>query len=622
MIKLKAIIAFAIVTAAAVFTSCSQKGPRTIENPIINYSNTTTIDIVGVELTDSCTILTVQATFMPNHWIRIVPETTLQADGKTYRLIAADGIEPGKEFWMPESGKATFTLTFEPLPFSTEKFDFIEGNEPGAFRLWDIDITGKQRDKYPAGLPKSLENIPNDGPMPDFAFGIGETTVNVHMLPYRPEFGNNLNLYVNSIQGSQQEYTIKIDSLGNGSVSFPQYGTAHGFIVFESGYSGGSYTLYPGETLDCYIDMRMTGEYTMSNREDFVKSIYRKNYHTGHYSALDRLMAEIKKPYYGLGLHTGTFADYHMNGREYMDMVKSKYDQFCDSIASFDASDMAKEMMMYRLKDEVLQAMSEMTFLLQHNYRHVHNSWREPVPADSINATLTDSDYAEVATWFDINDPKLLFAGADGLTAHDWSSTGAAADLSKSVRMFVMASRKIGEQQFTDADRDSLRALSNQFYATACDSIDVRTRRKIMELTESKLVTPTPDVAPDKVFDAIIAPHKGKIVVVDLWNTWCGPCRGALAANEPLKTGELANDDIVWIYIADDSSDASKYLEMIPDIKGIHFKITADQINSIRSRFNVDGIPYYIIVDRNGKAEGRPDLRNHSTYVETIKSKL
>ena len=68
MIKLKAIIAFAIVTAAAVFTSCSQKGPRTIENPIINYSNTTTIDIVGVELTDSCTILTVQATFVPNNW--------------------------------------------------------------------------------------------------------------------------------------------------------------------------------------------------------------------------------------------------------------------------------------------------------------------------------------------------------------------------------------------------------------------------------------------------------------------------------------------------------------------------------------------------------------------------
>ena len=143
-----------------------------------------------------------------------------------------------------------------------------------------------------------------------------------------------------------------------------------------------------------------------------------------------------------------------------------------------------------------------------------------------------------------------------------------------------------------------------------------------MELAQSNFITPTPDVATDKVFDAIIAPHKGKVVVVDLWNTWCGPCRGALEVNEPLKTGELANDDIVWIYIADDSSDIAKYLEMVPDIKGIHYKVTPEQIKAIGSRFNVDGIPYYILVDRDGKAEGRPDLRDHSMYIESIKSKL
>ena len=135
-------------------------------------------------------------------------------------------------------------------------------------------------------------------------------------------------------------------------------------------------------------------------------------------------------------------------------------------------------------------------------------------------------------------------------------------------------------------------------------------------------ITPNPEVADDKLFDAIVAPHKGKVVLVDLWNTWCGPCRNALKANEPLKSGELASDDIVWIYIADESSDLSKYTDMIKDIKGEHHLVNASQIEAIRKRFNVDGIPYYIVVTRDGKATGRPDLRDHSKLVSTLKGAL
>ena len=86
--------------------------------------------------------------------------------------------------------------------------------------------------------------------------------------------------------------------------------------------------------------------------------------------------------------------------------------------------------------------------------------------------------------------------------------------------------------------------------------------------------------------------------------------------------GELSSEDIVWIYIADESSEQAKYLGMIPDIRGIHYKVTSEQIAAIRDRFSVDGIPYYIFVDREGKAQGRPDFRDHNIYVETIKAAL
>lgn len=198
-----------------------------------------------------------------------------------------------------------------------------------------------------------------------------------------------------------------------------------------------------------------------------------------------------------------------------------------------------------------------------------------------------------------------------------WEKAGADTRLIKELETYQDAYEAASNLKVSDEQREKLRSLSSPAYLQGVEAKEKEVA-DFMANARLELITPTPDVADDKVFDAIIAPHKGKVVMVDLWNTWCGPCRSALAANEPAKQGDLASDDIVWIYIADESSKIGAYLEMIPDIKGIHYRVTPEQINIIRSRFEVDGIPYYIIVDRNGKATGRPDLRNHDLFKKTL----
>ena len=65
-----------------------------------------------------------------------------------------------------------------------------------------------------------------------------------------------------------------------------------------------------------------------------------------------------------------------------------------------------------------------------------------------------------------------------------------------------------------------------------------------------------------------------------------------------------------------------QYNSMLEGIKGLHYLVDEDQINTIRSQFDVDGIPFYILVDRTGKASPHPDFRDHTELIKGIKAAL
>ena len=221
-----------LLPLAALLASCSG-GNKTADYPLVEATNTQTIDIARVELTDTATIIRTDAYYQPNYWIRISSESYLRAEGKRYRLTGAEGITPDSLFWMPDSGKAHFTLRFEPLPAGTRSFDFIESDCDDCFKLYGIDLTGKQAFDTPDEVPAELQQTDLQAAVPDPILKTGTTTVRIHLLHYRPELGREVNMYVNTLLGRQQPYeNIPVDTAtATATLSFLQCGTAQAALV-------------------------------------------------------------------------------------------------------------------------------------------------------------------------------------------------------------------------------------------------------------------------------------------------------------------------------------------------------------------------------------------------------
>jgi thiol-disulfide isomerase/thioredoxin len=131
----------------------------------------------------------------------------------------------------------------------------------------------------------------------------------------------------------------------------------------------------------------------------------------------------------------------------------------------------------------------------------------------------------------------------------------------------------------------------------------------------------TPAVAKEKVLSAIVSKYKGKVVFVDFWATWCGPCHAAMKQMLPLKQ-ELRDKNIVFVYITGETSPQDLFEKHRQGIDGEHYYLTNDQWNFILESIPSDGIPTYLIYDTKGvlkhKSTGYPGNEEMRRMIEEL----
>ena len=335
---------------------------------------------------------------------------------------------------------------------------------------------------------------------------------------------------------------------------------------------------------------------------------------------------------YGLGLTSGDKRLYDMSADEYTDYVMSKYKALTDSIAGSRLSRMTREMLQISLSQEALNAIVNGNRVRSMNYLNMNNLtildvYRKKARLPQID-TMKAGNYLAMKSIDNINSPEMLMGmNLDdylGCIQYSYPSVAAIAglkdglipDLNSIGGMTYMAKNA----ELDSADFRKLYDMDNPFYLQALKIIQEKAEDA---LAATAVIQETPEVDGDTLFDAIVAPHKGKVILVDFWNTWCQPCRAAINAMEPLKKSELADDDLVWIYIADVSSPEKQYRMMIPSIQGLHYYLDTDQKRSLSTRFGITQIPAYILVGRDGKYTLRKDfVYDRDLMVRTILQEL
>lgn len=110
-----------------------------------------------------------------------------------------------------------------------------------------------------------------------------------------------------------------------------------------------------------------------------------------------------------------------------------------------------------------------------------------------------------------------------------------------------------------------------------------------------------PKTEADSLFSKLVSKYANKVIYIDFWATWCSPCRAEMP-NSKILRDKLAGKDVVFLYLGLQSEEKTwKAMIAELDIKGEHYLLNKNEYAAIAEKFQISGIPHYVLVDKSGR---------------------
>ena len=593
----------------------SQAKDRVIERPPFIAWNSTNIEIDKLVISDIETVAYIKAFSQPNSEIKIATGSYLKDNnGHLYPIRKGIGITLDKEFRLSESGEGEFQLVFPPLPLSITTVDFSEGDFKGAYKIWGIQLNKKALAKFtlPEGLKATKVNSKFILPEPINKFD--KAILKGKILDYhKGMLHTGTFIFDDVIRGVSNEEKIQINEDGTFYKELNVFTNTPAW-VWLSQLGAINFILAPGDTTSITINTRELCRQQSklhSSEKPYGKSVY----FGGYLAGLQQELWENKMTYsfWGKGYDSYLKEIYDMSPEEYKEHVFKKLPELRKQVARLRCSPACKEIrtMEIELHAAYFIAMTERNLKAAHTSAH-NLKGEEANKYFDTPMDIPGSYYHCLKELPTIISPKTCY-------------TGILIEMVRYIGFVEQVEKKLQDGLGTDKDHlfDCIKAfrIGNSIkdfnllndeqkaqlvslpasYEEMINAMNNELLKKI-EINKKKTgftINETGQVSNEDLFPSIIAKFQGHTLLVDFWATWCGPCKMANKTMLPMKE-DLKDKDILFIYITGETSPLETWNNMIPDIQGEHFRVTESQWSYLRSHFNIEGVPTYFVIDKEG----------------------
>lgn len=589
-----------------------QSKERVIEHPAYITRNTDILEIDKIVQNDTATILHFKAFFYPGNWISISKKSHLLGDdGIKYNVKSMVGIEANKRFYMPESGETEFQIIFPPLPNTVSRIDFTEGDGKNSWDIWGIELKSNKLPKLV--LPKHINTAKADKntTLQDPVFEQGKAKLKGQILEYRPRMSKTLKLYISScISVTTRAIDVDIAEDGTFSAELPVVTTTPVVIDFYG--QPINFYLAPGNETIVYINQREITRNTSKLRK-VEKAEGRMAYFDGYMSGISNELIDLYTKFKIRNDYDQLFKDAAGKTVEELrdGFLRNRKERLAD-IDTYKMSPPSKAILKGDVTLLTLENINMCPAIFGEAHIRANKLSREEAEKFYETPPTVPEDFYDIGfkDFTEINSPQLMYCNMyAGTVSNPYmrerisKATGINSGFFFDMGYLSEVIQQIGD--FQPATDEQLAQIATYDSPIFLDIVKEKneTLFKTIEANKKKTgfkMNEVGEVTNEDLFPSFIAPFKGKVILVDFWATWCGPCLMANKEMKPMKD-ELKDEDIVYLYIAGDNSPKQTWENMIPDIAGEHFRVNREQWGYLATTFGVRGVPTYLVVNKEGE---------------------